>query len=98
MLHRHKVTSFCLISVMPSTFSEIQLNKFKVYFLCMSACYGQQIFFLHVLCGEGDYLYFIPTQTPLVSLFSLYLIAAVLSFNLLGRIYIEVYEGALVLA
>lgn len=67
----------------------------------MLAHYGQQTFFhVCVIWGEskGDYLYFIPMQKSLTSLFSLYLIAAASFFNLLGTIYIEIYEDALVSA
>lgn len=37
-----------------------------------------KFFFVCVLYGEVDYLYFIPVQESLASLFSLYLIAAAL--------------------
>lgn len=61
----------------------------------MLARYGQQTF-LCVLYGEkvrGVAYMFILMQKSLTSLFSLYLIA-----NLLGTIYIDIYEDALVSA
>lgn len=45
--------------------------------LYMLAHYGQHIFVcVCVLYGEVDYLYFIPVQESLTSLFNLYFIAA----------------------